>query len=120
MDLTLYSDSTVVFSIIRDNNVYEEPKQPERPKVPPSPAKRPEVPPSPKVKESAKENEVKKEEEEESQTQYEDDDDTYSSPPSNRPVISPPENTMYQVNTREAQSCLRLGSCLFFLVIKQC
>ncbi|GFR99287.1 Myc box-dependent-interacting protein 1 [Elysia marginata] len=83
-----------------DNNLYEEPQQPERPKVPPTAAKRTELPTS--LKPSQSDGSDKKDvdnddDEKDSQTKDEDDSDLYSSPPSNRPVISPPANTMYHV-----------------------
>ncbi|KAK3787682.1 hypothetical protein RRG08_031911 [Elysia crispata] len=81
-----------------DNNVYEEPKQPARPKVPPTPAKRDEIPTTSKSEQSDNNEENEDDNgEEKSQTQDEDPSDLYSFPPSNRPASTPPPNTMYQV-----------------------
>ncbi|GFN75963.1 Amphiphysin [Plakobranchus ocellatus] len=78
------------------NNLYEEPREPE--KQQPTAAKRTDISLSASSKTSdSNENEEESKKEDTKTTEYEDDSQLYSSPPSNRPVISPPPNMMYQV-----------------------
>ncbi|RUS91234.1 hypothetical protein EGW08_001040, partial [Elysia chlorotica] len=90
------------------NNLYEEPRQPERPRAPPTAARRTENPTSPKPGQSKKVDdettESGKEENSGSQTQEDDSSNLYSYPTSNRPVVSPPHNMMYQVQATHKYS----------------